>query len=65
MLYIRKKDLLKMLEPLEDEDRIYAVMNPENMPDDTEESDCEFIFKGLNKVKDTGYIEIYCYIPKE
>lgn len=65
MLYIRKKDLLKILEPLEDEDRIYAVMNPENMPEDLEESDCEFIFKGLNKVQDTGYIEIYCYIPKE
>lgn len=54
-----------MLEPLKDEDRIYAVMNPENIPDDIEESDCEFIFKGLNKVQDTGYIEIYCYIPKE
>lgn len=65
MVYIRKSDLLKLLEPLKDNDRIYAVINPENMPEDLEECDCEFRFKGLNKIQDTGYIEIYCYIPKE
>lgn len=65
MIYIRKKDLLEILEPLEDEDRIYAVMNLENIPENLEESDCEFEIHGLYKVQDTGYIEIYCYIPKE